>query len=544
MFKFLCIHLRYVNAIVIRMFLVILSEILSKFNFSYTDMNYQVLNDGAKHLLSIESPYNRETYRDSPILAMMMIPNNIINFNCGKMIFVIIDILNGVFIEVLLNLQNYNRKNNLAHKDKLNKLNKEIPTENIPIFESNINFSDNSSNISTNNSNSTTNNNLNTQNNSAEKAAAKINEIFEILKKIIDNPFSISSLFYLYNPFIINICTRGNADCLIIFFMLISLIFIELRIYSLAGVFYGLAIHFKIYPLVYAPAILLYIITRRHNTFGEIDNQNFDNQNSVQISSKSKTSIVKNPITIITNLIFSFFSIYFYLNIIHSIYRKIRNFYACIFRNLGKLMKFIFKFFLNFNAIVFFAFALIIYVNLFGFFYLFFGQKFAYQYLIYQIAGKDFRMNYSIFSYLMSLVNASNFGKILSLLACLPQFILLFFTTIFMFRDLNNCLIIITWIFVSFNRAVTSHNHLWYISLIPLIMPFNKMFLQKKVKATVLLGLWLYFEFYWNSLSYRLEFKGENVFMEIWIFNMIFFLINCVFIEEIASESIFKKAIK
>jgi len=144
----------------------------------------------------------------------------------------------------------------------------------------------------------------------------------------------------------------------------------------------------------------------------------------------------------------------------------------------------------------------------------------------------------------MYLTYTTHFGKILSLLTFLPQAILVFLASIFLFKNLNTCLIIITWIFVTFNKVVTAQYYLWYISLIPLIMPFNKMFLTKKTKACVLFGIWLYLEVYWNSFSHRLENNGQNLFLEIWIFNMAFFLVNCVMIEEIASNEVTKKAIK
>ena len=59
MFKFLLVDLRYINAIAIRFFMIILSEILYfKFNIIYTDIDYNVITDGAKHLIQFESPYN------------------------------------------------------------------------------------------------------------------------------------------------------------------------------------------------------------------------------------------------------------------------------------------------------------------------------------------------------------------------------------------------------------------------------------------------------------------------------------------------------
>jgi len=238
------------------------------------------------------------------------------------------------------------------------------------------------------------------------------------------------------------------------------------------------------------------------------------------------------------------FCFYFFLSIASTLISKLLNIYKILFLQVKNLIKFFFKYIFNFNAIVFFGFALFTFLNLFLIFYLFLGQKFVYEYLLYHIVRKDHRHNYSVFSYLMYLIYTTNFGKILSLMAFLPQALLVIYCSLFLFKDLNICLTIITWIFVTFNKVVTAQYYLWYLSLVPLIMPFNRMFLDKKIKCGILFALWFYFEIYWNTLSHRLEYKGENLFLEIMGLNFIFFLINCVIVEELASDNInIKRAI-
>ncbi len=532
MMKFLLIHMRYFNAFAIRIFLVILSEILLKFNITYTDIDYHVFNDGAKHLLSLESPYNRETYRYTPLLAFMMIPNQILNINYGKIVFVFVDILNGICIEILLNLQNTNRKK--IEEERERKLIAKQARE-----SQNLNFKTDSHSLLSENSSNLSGNNNQLEH---EDFSVKFQLMFEILKKIVDNPFAYTSLLYLYNPFVINMSTRGSADCLIIFFILLTLIFLELRIYSIAGILYGLAMHFKIYPVIYAPAILLYIIFRRKKLTFESDEESISTENLAPVVKSPKQR--KNFITKIIYFALSFFSFYFYLGIANSIFKKIKNFFAVLFSQFKNFIRFFFKYIFNLNAVVFFGFALFTFLALFSFFYLFFGRKFVFEYLLYHVVRKDHRHNYSVFSYLMYLTYSTSFGKVLSLMAFLPQALLVFLTSIFMFNNLNTCLLIITWIFVTFNKVVTAQYYLWYLSFIPLITPFNKMFTQKRLKAYTLFGIWLYLEVYWNNFSHRLEFKGQSLFLEIWILNMVFFLVNCVMIEEIASDEFVKKEIK
>jgi len=560
MLKFIFVYLRYFNAFLIRIFLVILSEILSKYNITYTDIDYFVFSDGAKHILNLESPYKRETYRYTPLLALMMIPNQIININCGKIIFVFIDILNGICIEILLNLQNYKRKIILEEKENRQINPKEIynPKMSISNIETKSLTSDSSSMISKKTSSIidqriysnifnlrklNTNLNENEDNKEEESVYEKLQKLLQILDKIIDNPFATTSLFYLYNPFMINISTRGSADCIIILFILLTLIFLELGIYSISGVFFGLAIHFKIYPVIYCPAILLYIITRRkHISDIKLNNdKDFEIKNDKNINDNIKQkSLIERAVKFFLTL----FCFYFFLSIASTLISKLLNIYKILFLQVKNLIKFFFKYIFNFNAIVFFGFALFTFLNLFLIFYLFLGQKFVYEYLLYHIVRKDHRHNYSVFSYLMYLIYTTNFGKILSLMAFLPQALLVIYCSLFLFKDLNICLTIITWIFVTFNKVVTAQYYLWYLSLVPLIMPFNRMFLDKKIKCGILFALWFYFEIYWNTLSHRLEYKGENLFLEIMGLNFIFFLINCVIVEELASDNInIKRAI-
>ena len=52
-----------------------------------------------------------------------------------------------------------------------------------------------------------------------------------------------------------NISSRGSAESLIIALVLLTIYFYNEKLYVLCGIFYGLAIHLKIYPIIYCLAL-------------------------------------------------------------------------------------------------------------------------------------------------------------------------------------------------------------------------------------------------------------------------------------------------
>lgn len=70
-----------------------------------TDVDYKVYTDAALY----DSPYERHTYRYSPVLAYVMGFNHSVNVTCGKIIFVLFDALAVYFLYQVLQQNNHNR---------------------------------------------------------------------------------------------------------------------------------------------------------------------------------------------------------------------------------------------------------------------------------------------------------------------------------------------------------------------------------------------------------------------------------------------------
>jgi phosphatidylinositol glycan class M len=72
----------------------------------YTDIDYFVFTDAARFVYNGNSPYQRETYRYTPLLAWMLVPTVNWFFAFGKVLFSIGDMLAGYLLIKTLQLRN------------------------------------------------------------------------------------------------------------------------------------------------------------------------------------------------------------------------------------------------------------------------------------------------------------------------------------------------------------------------------------------------------------------------------------------------------
>lgn len=150
------------------------------FRVKYTDIDYMIIVDGAAEMVHGGTPFDRTTYRYTPLLAALVIPAAVIANPLGKLVFVLADV--GAASYCYQVLCTY----------------------------------------------------------ATEKSA----------KYMI-------SIFILFNPIVLNVSTRGNSDMLITFMSMFVLAKFHERKYFSAAAMLGFAIHFKIYPIIYALPLVL-----------------------------------------------------------------------------------------------------------------------------------------------------------------------------------------------------------------------------------------------------------------------------------------------
>lgn len=151
----------------------------------YTDVDYLVFTDAARLVARhARSPYDRDTYRYTPLLAWLLAPAAAAAaapalFAWGKLVFAAADLLAGALLVALLR-RRYPRRPGRA---------------------------------------------------------------------------ALAAL-WLWNPMVATISTRGSSEGLLAVLTMALLWAVEARRLDLAAVVLGLAVHFKIYPFIYAPAIV------------------------------------------------------------------------------------------------------------------------------------------------------------------------------------------------------------------------------------------------------------------------------------------------
>lgn len=219
-----------VISFVIRLGIIVWGEWFDSFSeVSYTDIDYRVISDGARHIwFNNDSPYKRHTYRYSPLFAILMIPNLIFNTPwLGKIIFCAFDILVGILIKTIV----YNEYQTIWKHNCDAIQNRYVSAVGIG------------------------------QLTKKQQLIAVKKEMTMPLK--YETNSKLAAMVWLYNPLAIGISTRGNGDSIASALILLTIYFLmqpkqSLKQYFYAGLVHGLAIHLRLYPLAFSLTYFIY----------------------------------------------------------------------------------------------------------------------------------------------------------------------------------------------------------------------------------------------------------------------------------------------
>ncbi|XP_030373064.1 GPI mannosyltransferase 1 [Scaptodrosophila lebanonensis] len=191
----------------------------------YTDIDYQVVTDGARLVLGGGTPFARHTYRYSPMLAYLQIPNLMLHPACGKVIFATFDLLLAVLIYELVRLEL-----EMQGRKSIDRL-----------------FS------------------------SFGKSQKQLGFCDSLDAKLSPEKIACASaIFWLYNPLTAVISTRGSGDSFSSFFVILSVYLLKKAEHTPtkskwlvfgAGLAHGVAIHLRLYPLLFSLAYYLALST-------------------------------------------------------------------------------------------------------------------------------------------------------------------------------------------------------------------------------------------------------------------------------------------
>ncbi|KAI1492704.1 glycosyltransferase family 50 protein [Biscogniauxia mediterranea] len=389
----------------------------------YTDIDYLVFTDAARFTFSSSSsssawgteasPYTRETYRYTPLLAWLLYPTTwpgTFWFSWGKMLFAAADLLAGYLVMLVLRRH---------------------------------------------------------------------------LRMSADRACRFASI-WLLNPMVAAISTRGSSEGLLGVLVTALLWAVLERRVVLAGALLGFGVHFKIYPFVYAPAVIWWMDAERMGAAVKSQDRGGKAEPEATTSAADKTPL-----------------------------QKVVGFVTA---DRVKLTLVSLATFAGLNAAM----------------YAIYGMPFLAHTFLHHVTRIDHRHNfspYNVLLYMTSVPGAASAAPLrIESVAFLPQLLLstVLIPLVGAKKDLPTTMLAQTFAFVTFNKVCTSQYFLWYMVLLPLYLPRSSLLRRPRARGVPALALWVAGQALWLQQGYELEFLGRSTFAPgLWAAAQAFFLANC-----------------
>lgn len=430
----------------------------------YTDIDYYVFTDAARLVQAGQSPYRRHTYRYTPFLASLLALSGNSLMISSRILFCFADALCGY---IILKLR-------VASRMRCSS--------------------------------------------STRLTAGKDGSAAPII-------LPSDSLWWLYNPLAINICTRGSAESLVVLLPVLLCVAVATWYPSstnsrrkrdissqltmirrehapafaqpmICGILLGTAIHLKIYPIIYTLSFMIYFSRQEDASCWQLS-----------LSGAPKSC---NTYRDKLNFIVSFVSVW--------IRRLLRP---------PSMLLFVFAVG-SFTALTLLAVKM-------------YGLEAWDQGIAYHISRVDHRHNYSVYWYWIYLLRAkakqtidadnivsttTDIFGIWSHILFLPQITLLLVSSMLMAPiHLELTLFCQTFLFVSCNKVITGQYFTWYLALLPLCIT-NDIDWMKRQKSLVSFAIFGLTIIIWLASAYCLEMLGWPMHLQVWIAGLLFFVAN------------------
>ncbi|KAI0976824.1 glycosyltransferase family 50 protein [Xylaria arbuscula] len=394
----------------------------------YTDIDYLVFTDAARFTFTTSSssspasPYERETYRYTPLLAWLLYPTTfpgVFSFSLGKVLFAAADLLAGYLI-------------------------------------------------------------------------------IQVLRRHVRMPLDRACRFasiWLLNPMVATISTRGSSEGLLGVLVTALLWAVLERRVALSGILLGLGVHFKIYPFIYAPAIIWWMDDERMVTATVSPTKaESTSTDKGELRRKATKTNQDAPSTLLERITAFITPARIQLTIIS----------LATFAGLNIVM------------------------------YAIYGMPFVTHTYLHHVTRIDHRHNFSPYNILLYLTSStpqthSPWAIKIESVAFAPQLLLstVLIPLVGAKKDLATTMMAQTFAFVAFNKVCTSQYFLWYMVFLPLYLP-NSSLLRKPTLGVAALTLWVVTQGLWLQQGYNLEFLGLSTFLpNLWLSSLVFFAINC-----------------
>ncbi|KAG9010333.1 GPI mannosyltransferase 1 [Tulasnella sp. 427] len=402
----------------------------------YTDIDYRVFSDATKLILdgsvskggsqaagwlarrlnlSIGDPYDRDTYRYTPLLAILLIPNEVLHPLWGKILFALCDIVVGLLL--------YRITCQLASRQPRPK---------------------------------------------SIDASGNVDQSPGQIRLQTKTPSAMwVSLIWLLNPMVANISTRGSAESVLGFLVISSLALLLSGREVFAAVMFGFAVHFKIYPIIYAVSILQWL--RARSPGRGLGGTGWLSWKQVRFAVVSGGTFAALGVAMHAIWGHPFLEHTYLYHISRRDHRH------------------------NFSL------------------------YFYPTYLSYPASASTAPMPSP------SSLSAALSSPLLSFVPQMGLTALAGFLLAINMEDLPFAWFVQTVIFVNFNKVCTSQYFMWYMWFLPLVLPRLKM---TRTAALTTLGIWVAAQAIWLSLAYRLEFLGEQVYLPLWAAGAVFLVAN------------------